>query len=302
MKVYDVIIVGGGPAGLNAAVVLGRCRRNVLLFDTGTQRNLSSSGLRNYLTRDDIPPRHFLKLAYKEIAKYGVISRRGEILHAEKMQTGLFLVKDEKGDAYCSRKLLIATGLRDNIPAVSGVGDFFGKSVVHCPYCDGWEVKGKLVGVYAKNKNGFELAISLKTWSNRVALYTDGRNYLTSVEKEILVKNEIPVISKPILAFEGKNHKLLNIVFRDKRKQRCDAIFFVNGYEQQCNIAKLLGCKMTKKGVVVTNRLQQSNLPGLYVAGDVSKDMHFVVVAAAEGAKAAVTINKEMQKEDFKTR
>lgn len=302
MKVYDVIIVGGGPAGLNAAVVLGRCRRNVLLFDKGTQRNLSSNGLRNYLTRDNILPRDFLKLAYREIAKYGVITSRREILHAEKMQTGLFLVKDKEGNNYCSRKLLIATGLRDHIPGIKGIGNFFGTCVFHCPYCDGWEVKDKLVGVYAKNKNGFELAISLKTWSRQVVLYTDGRNYLTPVEKEILHKNGIPVISKPILALDGKNEKLLNIVFSDNKKQRCDAIFFVNGYEQQCNIAKSLGCKMTRKGVVVTNRLQQANVPGLYVAGDVSKDMQFVVVAAAEGAKAAVTINKEMQKEDFKTR
>ena len=144
--------------------------------------------------------------------------------------------------------------------------------------------------------------ISLKTWSTHVALYTDGRNYLTRVEKEILLKNENPVISRPILTLEGKSDKLLNIVFSDNKKQRCDAIFFVNGYEQQYNIAKSLGCKMTTKGVVVTNRLQQANVPGLYVAGDVSKDMQFVVVAAAEGAKAAFTINKEMQKEDFKNR
>jgi thioredoxin reductase len=302
MKVYDVIIVGGGPAGLNAAVVLGRCRRNVLLFDKGTQRNLSSDGLRNYLTRDNIVPRHFLKLAYREIAKYGVIARRGEILYAEKTQTGPFLVKDERGESYYSRKLLIATGLRDNIPAVRGIENFFGKSIFHCPYCDGWEVNEKLIGVYAKHKNGFELAVSLKTWSRTVALYTDGRNYLTPVEKEVLQKNQIPVISKRILAFEGKNEKLLNIVFTDNKRQRCDAIFFVNGYEQQCNIAKSLGCKMNRTGVVVTNRLQQANVPGLYVAGDVSKDMQFVVVAAAEGAKAAVSINKEMQKEDLKTR
>jgi len=302
MNVYDVIIVGGGPAGLNAAVVLGRCRRDVLLFDKGTQRNLSSNGLRNYLTRDDILPLDFLKLAYKEIAKYGVVAKRGEILHAEKTQTGPFLVKDEKGESYCSRKLLIATGLRDNIPVLRGIENFFGKSIFHCPYCDGWEVKDKLIGVYAKNKNGFELAISLKTWSRHVALYTDGRNYLTPVEKEVLQKKQIPVISKRILTLEGKNEKLLNIVFGGNKKQRCDAIFFVNGYEQQCNIARSLGCEINRKGVVVTNRLQQANVPGLYVAGDVSKDMQFVVVAAAEGAKAAVSINKEMQKEDLKNR
>lgn len=297
-----MIIVGGGPAGLNAAVVLGRCRRTVLLFDKGTQRNLASNGLRNYLTRDNILPKDFLKLAYKEIEKYGVVARRVEILHAEKLQTGLFLVKDEKGENYCSRKLLIATGLRDNIPAIKGIEDLYGRSVFHCPYCDGWEVKDKIIGVYAKNKNGFELAISLKTWSNQIILYTDGRNYLKPIEKEVLEKKRISVVSKKITALEGRNGQLLNIVTSDDKKQKCDAIFFVNGYQQQCKIAESLGCKMNKKGVVVTNRLQQAHVPGLFVAGDVSKDMQFVVVAAAEGAKAAVSINKEMQKEDFKSR
>jgi len=152
-----VIIVGGSPAGLNAAVVLGRCRRKVLLFDKGTQRDVSSSGLRNYLTRDDIPPGDFLKLAYKEIAKYGCAAVRGEILHAEKLQTGLFLVKDKRGHSFCSRKLLVATGLRVNIPAIRDIDNFFGKCVFHCPYSDGWEVKDKLIGVYVKRKNGFEL-------------------------------------------------------------------------------------------------------------------------------------------------
>ncbi|HET9824937.1 MAG TPA: FAD-dependent oxidoreductase, partial [Chitinophagaceae bacterium] len=150
------------------------------------------------------------------------------------------------------------------------------------------------------NQKGFELAVSLKTWSNKVTLYTDGRNYLKPIEKDVLDKKKIPVISKKIKALEGKNGKLLNIVTSNERKKKCDALFFVNGYQQQCNIAESLGCKMNNKGVVVTNRLQQANVPGLYVAGDVSKDMQFVVVAAAEGAKAAVSINKEMQKEDLK--
>jgi len=154
--------------------------------------------------------------------------------------------------------------------------------------------------VYAKNKSGLELAVSLKTWSKKLVLYTDGRNYLTPVEKEVLQKKPNPGNFERISALDGKNEKLLNIVFSDNKKQRCDAIFFVNGYEQQCSIAKSLGCKMNKKGVVVTNRLQQANVPGLFVAGDVSKDMQFVVVAAAEGAKAAVSINKECRKKIVK--
>src|ERR1051326_2576123 len=156
MTVYDVIIVGGGPAGLNAAVVLGRCRRNVLLFDKGTQRNLSSEGLRNYLTRDNIVPSDFLRISYKEIKKYEVTTVHREIVHAEKLKNNLFVASDARGSKYYSKKLLIATGLRDNIPSIPGIESFYGKSIFHCPYCDGWEVREKIIGVYAKNKNGFE--------------------------------------------------------------------------------------------------------------------------------------------------
>ncbi len=300
MKLHDVIIVGGGPAGLNAAVVLGRCRRSVLLFDTGKQRNRFSNGMRNYLTRDNILPLDFLKIAHAELKKYGVSSIRMEIVHAEKLQTGIFQVKDEKGISFYSKKLLIATGLQDKFPDVEGVEPFYGKSVFHCPYCDAWEVRDKNIGVYAKNKNGFELAISLKTWTKQVSLFTNGRNYLKPLEKEILQKKKIEIFTQKIARLEGRNGELAGIIFENNKRRSCEALFFVNGYKQQCDIAKELGCKMNKKGVVVTNRLQQANIAGLYVAGDVSKDMHFVVVAAAEGAKAGVSINKELQKEEFK--
>jgi len=300
MIVYDVIIIGGGPAGLNAAVVLGRCRRKVLMFDIGRQRNRFSSGMRNYLTRDNIPPLEFLTIAYSEAERYGVAFKAVEIVHAEKLSTGIFVTKDKNGINYYSKKLLIATGLRDNIPSISNVDAFYGKSVFHCPYCDGWEVRDKNIGVYARNKNGVELALSLQTWSKKITLYTDGRNYLKPIEQQILDKKSIGCNFKKIIGLEGKNGILRNIVFQDHEKQRCNALFFVNGYKQQCNIARTLGCQMNKKGVVITNRLQQANITGLYVAGDASKDMHFVVVAAAEGAKAGVSINKELQKEEFK--
>lgn len=298
--IFDVIIVGGGPAGLNAAVVLGRCRRNVLLFDTGHQRNRFSHGIHNYLTRDCILPADFLQNAYSEIEKYNVTLHPVEIVHAEKLESGIFFVKDKMGKKYHSKKLLISTGLKDKIPAVEGIMDFYGRSVFHCPYCDAWEVNNKNIGVYARNKNGFELAISLLTWSNHVTLYTDGRNYLKPLEKEALQRKKIKLVTGRILKLEGRNGQLECVVLVNDEKQNCEALFFVNGYEQQCEITKSLGCNINKKGVVVTNRLQQADIPGLYVAGDVSRDVHFVVVAAAEGAKAGVSINKELQKEEFK--
>ena len=298
MDVQDCIIVGGGPAGLNAAVVLGRCRRKVLLFDSTTYRNQYSHGVHNYLTRDDILPRDLLSLAHKEVKKYGAKMIPKKVVNARKNDEGMFVVKDEEGQVYHAKKLLIATGLWDNVPDIPGFKELYGKSVFHCPYCDGWEVQDKEIGVYARNKNGFELALALKCWTANVTLYTDGRNRLKPAEVETLVANDIAIVSYPIKQLEADGDQLKNIVFKSGEKRPCNALFFVNGFQMQCDLAETFGCNMSKKGVVLTNRRQQTNIDGLYVAGDAAKDMHFVVVAAAEGAKAAVIINKELIKEE----
>ena len=297
MDLQDCIIIGGGPAGLNAAVVLGRSRRKVLLFDVGFYRNKSSHGMHNYLTRDDILPTEFIKICHRELEKYSVQLLRKKIVRAEKNNDGLFVAKDEEGRTYTSRKLLVATGLTDNVPGIPGFKELYGTSVFHCPYCDGWEIRDKKLGVYARNKDGAELALSLKGWSDSVVLFTDGKNKIKPLEKEQLDAFGITVIRLPIERLEGKEGKLQKVIFRNGEEMACDAMFFVNGYQQQCNLAEAFGCEMSKKGVVITNRFQQTNIEGLYVAGDAAKDMHFVVVAAAEGAKAGVIINKELQKE-----
>lgn len=300
MELQDCIIVGGGPAGLNAAVVLGRCRRKVLLFDSATYRNQYSHGVHNYLTRDDLLPGDLLAIAREEVKKYGAKMIMKKVVNARKNSDGIFVVKDEQGEIYHAKKLLIATGLHDNLPAIPGFKELYGKAIHHCPYCDGWEVRDKEIGVYARNKNGYELAIALKCWSSKVTLYTDGRNKLKPAEVESLTANDIAIISYPFSHLESGDGTLKNIHFKNGEKRSCDAIFFVNGFDQQCNLAETFGCEMTKKGVVQTNRYQQTNIAGLYVAGDASKDMHFVVVAAAEGAKAGVIINKELIKESMK--
>lgn len=299
--IYDCIIIGGGPAGLNAAVVLGRCRRKVLLFDTEQYRNQRSHGMHNYLTRDDIKPGDFLRFSQKELEKYSVQRVVKKIVNARIKENGIFEVRDDQSTSYYAKKLLVATGLTDNVPSIPGFSECYGRSVFHCPYCDGWEVREKKLGVYARNKDGWELALALKSWSPHVTLYTDGKKKLKPTHAAYLEANEIPVVSLPIQRLEEKDGQVLKIIFRNGEERSCDAIFFVNGYTQQCDLAEAFGCSMTKKGVVVTNSQQQTNIPGLYVAGDASKDMHFVVVAAAEGAKAGVTINKELQKEAWVT-
>jgi thioredoxin reductase len=297
MDVQDVIIVGGGPAGLNAAVVLGRCRRKVIIFDTGEQRNRSSHGMHNYLTRDAILPSDFLKLCYAEIKKYGVNLLFKKITNARKNKDDVFVVHDEQSNIYYSKKLLIATGLIDKIPTLPGFKELYGKFVFHCPYCDGWEVRDKKLGVYAKDKDGWEMALNLKSWSRDITLFTDGGKKIKSAQQQQLDANGIEVITELVDKLDEKNGELKFIVLKNGKEIPCDALFFVNGFTQHCDLTDVFDCETSKKGVIVTNKYQQTSTPGLFVAGDADKDMHFVIVAAAEGAKAGVIINKELQKD-----
>lgn len=297
MEIVDVIIVGGGPAGLNAAIVLGRCLRSVLVFDSQSYRNRYSHGIHNYLTRDDILPGDFLKLCHEELEKYHVSVIRKKVTYARKNEQQIFQISDEDGRSYFSKKLLIATGVSDTLPSIEGFKELYGKSVFHCPYCDGWEVRGKRLGVYARNKEGWELALALKGWSEHVTLYLDGGKKIKKDQREQLEQQHISIVGWEIERLHASGDQLEQIYFKNGEQRACDALFFVNGYTQQCNLVETFGCEMSRKGVVITNRYQQTKTEGLFVAGDADKDMQFVVVAAAEGAKAGVIINKELQQE-----
>ena len=297
MEIQDCIIVGGGPAGLNAAVVLGRCGRKVLLFDSKKYRNQYSHGMHNYLTQDDILPLDFIAISRKEMDKYGVQLKEKKVIRSRKNKDGLFEVCDEDNITYYAKKLLIATGLTDNLPTIEGFEEMYGSSVYHCPYCDGWEVRGRALGVYAKNKNGWELALTLKGWSEDVTLYTDGKINYKEDQEELLKANDVKIVTDKIAKLKGDNGHIQKVVLKNGNEIDCGALFFVNGYTQHCNLAETFGCDINKKGVIVTNLKQETDTDGLFVAGDASKDMHFVVVAASEGAKAGVVINKELQKE-----
>ena len=298
MNIFDVIIIGGGPAGLNAAVVLGRCRRKVLVFDHRQQRNRHSHGMHNFLTRDDIAPAEFLRISHKELKKYSVKILHREVKDAKKSAGETFIVTDAKGNTYHSKKLILATGLRDRLPDVRGAAKYYGKSLFHCPYCDGWEAGNKKIGVYAKSKGGIHLALTLTLWSNQITLYTDGEKFARKKDLELFVKKNITVVNDTISSFEGNRSQVKQIIFENGKKADCDAIFFSNGYDVQSHLVEKLGCTTDKNKIVITNKSQQTNISGLYVAGDASKDMHFVVVAAAEGAKAGVYINKELLTEE----
>lgn len=292
--VFDTIVVGGGPAGLSAALVLGRCRRRVLVCDGGTPRNAAARALHGYLTRDGIPPLDLLRLARQELEQYGIVPRQTTVSAVACRRHG-FDVTIEGGEVVQARTVLIATGVRDNLPDLPGIVECYGTSVHHCPYCDGWEVRDKRIVVIGHGAAAAGLALSLKTWTAHVTICTNGRPRITDRHRAQLDAHGITVRARAIARVDHEDGHVRRLVMRDAETVACDAIFFTMGQQPQCSLAQELGCEFTKKGVVKTDHLGQTRIPGLYVAGDASHDVQFVIVAAAEGAKAGVAINKALQ-------
>ena len=295
----DVIIVGGGFAGLGAALILGRCRRRTIVVDQGTPRNAASAALHGFLTRDGIKPTEFLETARRQLETYSTVDyRRAEVRDARACAEGFEVVVDD-GVQLTSRKLLLATGVRDQLPHIPRISEFFGASVFHCPYCDGWEFRDQPVAVYGRGKRGFGLAVELLTWTSDILLCTDGPARFSRDQRNILSRNHIDVVETRIERLEGRERQLERVVFADGSSQRRRALFFSLGQEQRSDLAGKLGCRFTTKGAVRTGKYESTNIPGLYVAGDASRDVQFAIVAAAEGAEAAFAINTALAQEEL---
>lgn len=295
---FDVIVVGGGPAGLSAALILGRCRRRILVCDAGHPRNAKSHGLHGFLSRDGSPPADLLECARQQLQPYlSVTVRSVEVVDAEARSEG-FAVILEDGSCCAASKLLLATGVVDELPAIPGIERFYGRSVHPCPYCDGWEWREQPLAVYGRGEKGTGLSLMLTLWSKDLVLCTDGPGELSPAQRERLSLHQIPVREEPIARLEGTENGLLRkIVFANGAALARQAIFFNTGERQRSPLIAKLGCKLDEKGRADTGEFEESNVPGLYIVGDASGDVQFAIVAAAQGARAAVAINKALLRE-----
>ena len=293
---YEVIIVGGGPAGLSAALLLGRCRRKVLLCDSGHYRNGASRAVHGFLTRDGLAPSELRAAARAELAKYAIDVRDVEVLDAC-VAPGGFVVTLANREEVTTAKLLLATGVADELPAIEGATRFYGRGLHHCPYCDAWEIAGEPLGAYGRGFKGVGLAQALKTWSDRVSLFTNGVARLSPDVRRQLDALGIRVFEQRVEQLEGGDH-LSHVRLATGERAECRGLFFNTGQSLASPLAQRLGCRLTPKGVVRTGRLQDTGVNGVYVAGDAARDVQFVVVAAAEGAKAALAINMALQEEE----
>jgi thioredoxin reductase len=293
---YDVVVVGGGPAGLSAALMLGRCRRRVLVCDVGEPRNRATRALHGYLTRDGIPPREFLDLGRRELPEYGVEFRCVGVTGAVPVDDH-YRIELADGGEERTRYLLIATGVVDDLPGVRGFEECYGRSVFHCPYCDGWEWRDTRIAAFGRGRHGIGLALGLRTWSRDTVLCTDGHP-LGRHGRERLARNGIAIRTGSIAHLEHQDGRLTAIAFDSGDRLARDVIFFTTGQHPQSELATRLGCRLTHRGTVRTGTLCDTNVARVFVAGDASRDAQFVVVAASEGVKAAVAINKALQTEE----
>jgi thioredoxin reductase len=254
------------------------------------------------LTRDGESPRELLRLARAELARYDTVEwRHIEVVDAERHATG-FRVRCANGDQFLGRKLLLATGVVDEVPQVSGLESLYGRSVHHCPFCDGWEWRDQPLAAYGRDDHAAGLALGLTVWSQDVVLCTDGPARLSAEMRERLDVMRIPLHETRIECLEGLDGLLRRIVFAGGASLSRSALFFATGQRQASPLPERLGCRFTERGAVDTGKCEATNVPGLYVCGDASKEAQFVVVAAAEGTEAGMAVSRALFEEDLAAR
>jgi thioredoxin reductase len=294
---FDIGIVGGGPAGLSAAITLGRAHRRVVLFDDGHPRNGPSRAVHCFLGSEGVAPTELRESGRADARHYGV-----ELIDSEVTKIGCDKNAREShftihtcDQHFNTRAVLFATGVRDVLPAINGLKELYGSSVHHCPYCDAWEHNGERLAVIGKKP--IELALTLKIWSKNVTVCTNG-DELNETDAKVLFSHGLNHRTQTIARLVGAGRQLQQIEFVDGSSLACDALFFSSDQQQRSDLPRLLGCECDDAGHVKTDNSQCTSIEGVFLAGDADGEVQFAIAAAAEGAIAAVTIDKWLRKQD----
>ena len=296
MKSFDVVVVGAGPAGTSAALLLARCCRRVLVVDEGRPRNAVTRAVHGFLTRDGIAPGELRRLARRELRGYGVEIQNARVLGAERVDEGFRVrIGGRRHRTVKCRRLLLATGLEDRLPDLPGLREQYGVRVHHCPYCDAYEHRGRRLAAYGKGAAVAALARRLANWSEDVLVCATGR--LGPGVRAGLEARGITVEPRRLLRLEGTS-RTLRLVFERGAPLVRDAMFVAAPHSAASALAVRLGSLADRTGCLLTGRDQSTRSPGLYAAGDATRGPQFAIGAAAEGTLAAWAINEDLLAED----
>jgi len=294
---YDVVVVGGGAAGLSAALVLGRARRRVAVVDGGEPRNTPAAHMQGYLSRDGMPPADLLAAGREEAAAYGVELIAGQVLSIEPG----FSIDLAEGGHLESRRLLIATGATDEVPPIPGLWERWGKDFLHCPYCHGWEVRDQPLGVLGTSAASVEHAQLIRQWTDDLIFFTHTHD-LTETEREQLEARDIRIVEGEVRGIVVEDDRLKGVVVGDGRLVDRDALFIRPEMRPRVEgLLEELDCQTDELGFILVDTAGRTSVPGVWAAGNVANPRAQVITAAGEGSAAAISINADLVQEDIRT-
>ena len=299
MSRYDVVIVGGGAAGLSAALVLSRARRRVLLVDAGEPRNAPAARMHGYLSRDGMPPGELLLAGREEVTGYGgdIVSGTVSGLLPDGPKGFWVLLAD--GQRVSTRRLLVTTGLRDELPDIPGLRERWARDVLHCPYCHGYEVRDQRLGVLWNGPGTPDYAQIVRQWSDDVVLFAP-TDVLTPSQRTGLVARAIGIVESTVTGLAVIDDTLASVTLEDGRQVHRDALFVPPTFTAHSSLLTQLGAATDDAGWVTTGRSGDTSVPGVWAAGNVTNPRAQVITAAGEGSAAAIAINADLVAEDVR--
>lgn len=295
-KNYDVIIIGGSFAGLSAAMSLGRSLKKVLIIDSGLPCNRQTPQAHNIITHDGKKPAAIAAEALQQVLNYNTVTfKKGLAVNAQQVN-GIFSVVTEEGEMYEARKLLFATGVKDEMPAIKGFEACWGISVLHCPYCHGYEVKGEKTGIMINGAMAAEFIKLIYNWTNKLTVFTNGKS--TIEESEKLEAKGVKIIEDEIAEVIHQEGYLQKVVLVGGKQISLKAMYAKIPMKQHCTIPSQLGCQHNDGGFIMVDDFQKTTVHGIYAAGDNTGLFRSVPMAIAAGSKTGAILNKELVDED----
>ncbi len=299
MTDFDVIVIGGGAAGLSAALVLSRARRSVLVIDGGAPRNAPAAHMHGFLSRDGLPPCELLAIGRKEVTGYGATIHDGVVADVAPSGTTGFCVSLAAGDRFVARRLLVATGLRDELPDIPGLRERWARDVLHCPYCHGFEVRDQPLAVIGRSPDTVNYAQIIRQWSEDVVLVSPAGTVSDTHRAQLTARN-IDLVEGDVTRVQVKNDRMSGIEMDDGRFVPCAAVFVPPRLTPNNGLLIALGCAIDENGWVATGPNGHAGVPGVWVAGNLANPRAQVITAAGEGSAAAIAINADLVDEDVR--
>lgn len=289
----DVVVIGGGPAGMSAALVAGRGRKQVLLIDEEKPRNAVTNETHAFLTRDGIKPEDFRKEGRRDLLKYPTISiKKGKILSIEKTLKGLFELTTESEEIINTKNIILATGVKETLPDVKGIENFYGSSIFSCPFCDGWEMKDKPLILIAESVQALHVTKLLKNWTNDLIVATNENIVFDDDQKRILETNHIRLIEERIVELKGAGGELRSVVFESGEEIKRAGGFCTTVLENNLPFIEQLGVEVNEAGFIITDIMGHTNIKGIYAAGEITGPSQ-LIVSASQGHMAGAGIISE---------